>query len=216
MFKKTIIVLGISVLLVSCAGKPYGNYKDNQMIGTVHTVNSESGYVEVDISEWHKRDVRGDVDDYGVSLPIEAADGLVLKHEDGSPAEIDQLRIGQKVLVNPPIRDKDDPYQAEEIVLLEMTFEERFEDLISRRKGQYYTTVMEGNGDDITPEMKEKLMGLVSISPLSFGGEFPKNHVADYEKELEIDQYPVMLVFDHKGLVFKTYDVDELIDFLNL
>lgn len=210
-----LILLSISALLVSCASRPYGHYKNNQMIGTVQSVDPESGSIEVHISEWHKRDVRGGVEDYGVFIPIEEADKLVMSHEDGSSADIDQLKVGQKVLVKPPKRIKDDSYEAKELVLLEMSYEEKYASFLSPSKSRLETTVMGGPGYKLTPEMEEQLMGLITNkNSMGFGGEFTKNHVVDFEKELGIEKYPVMLVFDHKQLLFKTYDIDELAVFL--
>lgn len=36
---------------------PYGHYEDDEMIGNVLDVNTNDMTIEVDISEWEKRDI---------------------------------------------------------------------------------------------------------------------------------------------------------------
>jgi len=182
------------------------------MIGKVQDIQLEDNLLEVDISEWHKRDVRGGVNDYGVSITLPITDELVIKNEDGTLSELSSIKTGQKVLINPPTDDIEGEYKAKEIILLDMTYEEKYDRLLSKNKDNYRTTVFLGN----TPssELESKLMGLVSHSTINFA-DYPENYVVNYEKELDIEKYPVMLVFDTEKLVFKTYDVDELIEFFN-
>ncbi|MCR2807993.1 hypothetical protein [Paenibacillus soyae] len=217
MSKKTalLILLAICMMLAACT-RPYGHYKDDEMVGTISSINAQSRGIEVDISEWTKRDVRGGVNDYGVSILIEQMEDLAIRHEDGSEADFADLKVGQKVLVNPPRRDKQAAYQAEEVILLEMTYEEKYDSLLSPGKSRYETTVMSGKDNELTPEMREQLMGLLTSTNtnMSFGDVFPEHHIVDFEKELGIERYPVMLVFDHKQMLLKTYDVEELAEFL--
>lgn len=116
--KISLTILLISLFLTACGDKPYGHYEDDKMIGIVENVDAEKSQLVVDISEWHKRDVRGPgIDDYGVSIPIEITDDTVIRNNDGKSITIDNLKMGQKVLVNPP-HENNSHYKAKEIVLL--------------------------------------------------------------------------------------------------
>jgi hypothetical protein len=180
------------------------------MIGNIERVELENNVVEVDISEWSKRDIRGNVDDYGVTIPVKITDELMIKKEDGTLSNINSFEIGQKVLINPPKKSDDGiRYQAKEIILLEMSYEEKYKRLLSHQKGRYLTTVFVKEGDSLPAAMEDTLMGLLSKSPINFG-VYQEDYIVDYQQELNIEKFPVILVFDNKGLVFKTYDVDEL------
>ena len=109
------------------------------MIGNIERLELENNLVEVDISEWDKSDVKGNVNDYGVSIFVKEGDSLPSTTED-------------------------------------------------------------------------TLMGLLSKSPINLG-VYQEDFVDDYMQELNIENFPVMLVFDAEGLVNKTYDVDELVAF---
>lgn len=209
------LLLCLLLTLVACSNKPYGQYEDDKMIGNIGRVEPENNLLEVDISEWHKRDVRGNVDDYGVSIPVKITDDLIIKKEDGALSTINSLKIGQKVLLNPP-RGSDEgiTYEAKEIILLEMPYKEKYKRLLSSQKGRYLTTVFINEGDTLSTTIENTLMGLLSKSPINFG-VYQEDYVVDYKQELNIEKFPVMLVFDTKGLVFKTYEVDELAAFFN-
>lgn len=117
--KLTVLLLLLILCLIAACNKPYGHYKDDKMIGTVQRVEPDNNLLEVDISEWDKRDLSGGIPDYGVYITVEITDDLIIKNEDGTLSEIHQLKIGQKVLVNPPMSDEGDDYEAKEIILLE-------------------------------------------------------------------------------------------------
>lgn len=209
----SLIICNFCVVLAGC-GTEYGHYQDNKMIGTVQHVDLDQNVIEVDISEWSKRDIRGGIDDYGVVLSIEKTDQLVMLNEDGTLSDIDQLKLGQKVFINPPKTKNNSNYEAKEVILMEMTFKEKYKSLLSNSKKRYRTTVWETEQYPLQSETREKLMGLLSKSPISFG-TYPGDYVVDFKKELEIERFPVMLVFDHKGLVYKTYDAAELAQFFD-
>ncbi|GBG08301.1 hypothetical protein PAT3040_02880 [Paenibacillus agaridevorans] len=211
MFSMYLLVF-LLLALAACSGKPYGHYKDDEMIGKIGMVDIDNSVIEVDISEWHKRDIRGGIDDYGVYIKIDVTDHLIIKNEDGTLSEIHQLKIGQKVLVNPPKKVDNSDYEAKEIILQAMSYKEKYAQLLSGHKGRYLTTVFVKEGDSLPAATEDTLMGLLSKSPINFG-TYPEDYVVDYKQELNIEKFPVMLVFDNKGLVFKTYDVDELVDF---
>lgn len=213
MLKKLSVFLFLcALILTACEPRPYGHYKDDEMIGKVYSVDLENNMLDVDISEWSKRHLRGDINSYGVSLMVTVTDDLVIKKEDGQQVEIDQVKLGQKVLVNPPKSVRDEHYEAEEVILLEMTYEEKFDQLLSDRNDRYRTTVFVVEGGWIPKVMEAKIRE--SGNPYGIGN-IPENYVVNYEAELDIEKYPVILVFDDKELVLKTYDVEEYVTFFD-
>lgn len=214
MLNKLSMLLFVFTLLVlaACSHKPYGHYKDDQMIGTIGRVEPDNNLLEVDISEWVKRDLRGGINDYGVYIPVDITNDFIIKNEDGTLSDISQLKIGQKVLVNPPKVDENSAYEAKEIIVLKMSYQEKYDQLLSNHKGKYLTTVFHQEGETFPAAVEDRLMGLLSKSSINFGA-YSEDYVVDYQQELNIEQFPVMLVFDDKGLVLKTYDVDELAAF---
>lgn len=117
---KTVFLVLLSLFLLSaCVNKPFGHYEDDKMIGTVQNVEIDMNLLEVNISEWHKRDLTGDIPDYGVFIKINVTDDVVIKKEDKTLSDIYQIQIGQKVLVNPPKKDNDEDYVVKEIILLD-------------------------------------------------------------------------------------------------
>jgi hypothetical protein len=120
--KLSVFLVLLSLFLLSaCVDKPFGHYEADKMIGTVQNVETDKNFLEVDISEWHKRDLTGDIPDYGVSITVNVTDDIVIKEEDGTSSDIYQIQIGQKVLVNPPKKDNDEDYVVKEIILLDQT-----------------------------------------------------------------------------------------------
>ncbi|MCR8656071.1 hypothetical protein [Paenibacillus endoradicis] len=217
MLNKLLFPLLICILLTlaACSNKPYGYYEDDKMIGNIERVERANSLVEVNISEWDKRDMKGNVDAYGVSIPVIITDDLIIKKEDGSLSNINSLKIGQKVLINPPRWiDEGITYEAKEIILLEMSYKEKYKQLLSNKKGSYLTTVFVKEGDSLPLTTEDTLMGLLSKSPINFG-VYQEDFVVDYKQELNIENFPVMLIFDTKGLVLKTYDADEVVAFFN-
>ncbi len=100
---------------------PYGHYEDDKMIGTVLEVNKSENNIVVNISEWEKRDRKGPgINDDGFSYRANLTIETVIKHEDETEASINDIKKGQKVLVNPP-RGDDFGGQPDEIILLEMS-----------------------------------------------------------------------------------------------
>ncbi|WP_054025190.1 hypothetical protein [Bacillus sp. FJAT-28004] len=44
---------------IGCSSKPYGHYRDEQMIGFIDVLNEQEKKIVFDISEWMKRDEPG-------------------------------------------------------------------------------------------------------------------------------------------------------------
>ncbi|GGA60174.1 hypothetical protein [Ornithinibacillus halotolerans] len=195
---------------------PYGHYEDDKMIGEVMETNKEEGIIQVDISEWEKRDHKGpDMTDEGYHYSAMINDGTVFAYEDGTEATMDDLKIDQKILVNPPRGDEFEGI-AEEIILLDMTYEEKYWRLLSRSHG-FNIMVMYHPEEYVPPEMGETMfanvMDILEGTDISAGAgwlPYEEDYIVDFKEELDIEEFPVILVFDTEKLLFKTYDVEEL------
>ncbi|WP_157998051.1 hypothetical protein [Ornithinibacillus scapharcae] len=199
---------------------PYGHYEDDKMIGTVSEVNKSENSIVVDISEWEKRGRKGpDMTDEGYSYTALITDKTLIKHENEKEAFIDDIKKGQKVLVNPP-RGNDFEGQPNQIILLEMSYEEKYARLLSQKDG-INIVIMYTNGTPLPEEMYEPLYDNVTkilegteYSPSASWVLYDENYIVDYKEEMEIKQFPAMLVFNEKELIFKDYSVEGLYEFL--
>ncbi|MFD1030156.1 hypothetical protein [Metaplanococcus flavidus] len=199
---------------------PYGHYEDDKMIGTASSVNKKENIIEIDISEWSKRDWKGPVlTDGGYSYRASFTEDTSIRYEDGTSASIDDIKNGQKVLVNPPANDDNSEAHADEIVLMDMTYEEKYWRLLSHIDG-FNIVVMYEYGDPPPPEMQEPLyentLAILEGTDHDVVGasvEYDANYVVDFKEELDIEQFPVIFVFNQKELLFKGYSADELYAF---
>lgn len=232
-----LISLLIGMLAVSACGKgpvssgdtsshevkeyPYGHYEDDKMIGTASLANKEKNFIEIDISEWKKRDRKGPaITDEGYMYRASFSEDTVITYEDGKAATIDDIKNGQKVLVNPPANDDDSNAHANEIVLLDMSYEEKYRRLLSHIDG-FNIVVMYEYGNPPPPEMLEPLYEeastILSGTNHDIVGayiEYDPNYVIDFKEELEIEQFPVIFVYNQEELLFKSTNVDEVYEFL--
>lgn len=239
MRRKTFLLmfLLIGMLAVSACGKgsenagdassdesgeyPYGHYEDDKMIGTAWAIDKEKNILELDISEWRKRDWKGpDITSEGYAYFADFSDDTSIIYEGGTTASIDDIKKGQKILVNPPANGDDFKGHADEIVLLDMTYEEKYGRLLSHIDG-FNIVVMYEYGNSPPPEMQEPLYEeastILSGTDHDIVGayiEYDPNYVVDFKEELNIEQFPAVLVFDGKGMLFKSNDVEEMFDFL--
>lgn len=199
---------------------PYGHYEDDKMIGTASSVNKTENIIEVDISEWSKRDWKGpDLTSEGYYYNARFTEETSITYEDGAPASIDDIKNGQKVLVNPPANGDTSEAHADEIVLMDMTYEEKYWRLLSHIDG-FNIVVMYEYGNSPPPEMQEPMYEnvlaiLEGTEHDVVGGyvEYDSSFVVDFKEELEIEQFPVIFVYDQTELLFKGYEVEELYDF---
>ncbi|MBM4763749.1 hypothetical protein [Bacillus sp. B15-48] len=202
---------------------PYGHYEDDKMIGSVSEVNNSGSTIVVDISEWEKRDRKGPgMTDEGYSYEAKITDKTVIKYEEDNETSIDDIKKGQKVLVNPPRGDGFEGH-PDEIILIEMTYEEKYSRLLSHTDGMNIV-IMYKDGETLPMEMQETVYE--NVMNILEGTEhrasaawvpYDEKFIVDYQEELDIEQFPAMLVFDGKELIFKGYSVDELYDsFRNL
>ncbi|WP_146137236.1 hypothetical protein [Planomicrobium soli] len=217
------------LLLISACGRsidlneanPHRHYKDDKMIGTVWEIDNDDNSLIIDISEWEKRDRKGaGITDEGYSYMARLSEETRMKYEDGRAASIDDIKKGQKVLVNPPRGNKFEGYPME-LVLLEMSHEEKYSRFLSHIDG-FNIVVMYENGGTVPVEMQDSLYGNVldilegtEHEAVAAWIEYDEDHVIDYKKDLRIEQFPVILVFDPDALLFKTYHADDLYAFFN-
>src|SRR5690554_5440058 len=69
---------------------PYGHYEDDQMIGKAWAVDKEKAILEVDISEWRKRDRKGPgITDEGYGYSAGFSEDTLITYEDGTAASIE-------------------------------------------------------------------------------------------------------------------------------
>lgn len=216
-----------TILFISACGKSagdngeylYGHYEDDKMIGTVWEVMKSEDSIVVDISEWENRDRKGsEMTDEGYTYKANLSDETVFKHEDGTKASLDDIKIGQKVLVNPP-RKNDYEGQPNEIILLEMSYEEKYSRLLSHIDG-FNIVVMYEDGEMLPKEMQESMYGDVlnilegtEYEAVAAWVPYDENYVVDYKEALDIKRMPAVLVFNQEELLIKAYNVDDLYDF---
>ncbi|THE11636.1 hypothetical protein E1I69_14395 [Bacillus timonensis] len=222
-----LVIFLISMLYLSACGKnavgngeySYGHYKDDQMIGTVREVKKSEDSIVVDISEWEKRDSKGPgITTEGYSYTSKINEKTVINDEDGTEVSIDDIKKGQKVLVNPPRGNEFEGY-PKEIILLKMTDEEKYSRLLSHVDG-FNIVVMYQMGEKLPDEMKEQMYGeILNIletkeqEAAAAWMEYDEDYVVDYKEELGIETFPAILVFKKEELVYKTYNVEEIYDF---
>lgn len=198
---------------------PYGHYEDDKMIGDVMEINESERIVVVDISEWEKRDRKGpDMTEEGYDYIAKLTDETVFAYEDGKEASLDDLKKGQKVLVNPPRGDSFEG-EATEITLLEMTYEETYWRLLAPSKG-FSIVVMYQPGEIVPSELQEpmyeEVMSILEGTEHSAGSgtvPYDKDYIVDFKEELAIERFPVILIFNTEELVYKAYDVEEVYAF---
>ncbi|QHJ69140.1 hypothetical protein [Planococcus halotolerans] len=196
-------------------------YEDDKMIGTSGPPDKENKILEVGISEWEKRHDGPTTTGQGISYHASYDDKTAVRNEDGTEASLDDIKFGQKVQINPPRGDSFEGY-AEEIIILDMTYEEKYEQLLAHNDG-IRIVIMYEYGERLPEEMKdaeplfEEANNILENTGKQVGAswhEYDKDFVADFKEELEIEQFPAVLVFDRKGMLFKSNDVEEMFDFL--
>ncbi|WP_101843529.1 hypothetical protein [Halobacillus sp. Marseille-P3879] len=215
---KIVILFTLSGLLVACSHNhnneaketPYAHYEDDEMVGTVSKIDKDNNLLEVDISEWEKRDRSGPdaATDEGYSYEAVYSEQTEIRKEDGVSVNINDLNLGQKILVNPPRDDKEFNGETEEIVLLEMSDEEKYSEVLSHRGDKFDVVVIYNR--TIPDELDESLLEDLDSSPVGSWIKYEKNYVVDYKDEFEIENFPVLLVFNDEKMVYKTYDAADL------
>ncbi|TAA71711.1 hypothetical protein [Planococcus salinarum] len=200
---------------------PYGHYEDDKMIGKVWAVHDTENVIELDISEWKKRDLKGPgMEDIGYVFNATYSEETSFTYEDGTEASIEEVKSGHKLLINPPARGDDFEGHADEVVLLEMTYKEKYGRLLSHIDG-YNIVVMYEPGNPPPPEMQDSLFEEVGKivegtehDVVASWIEYDPNFVVNYKEELDIEQFPVIFVYNQEELLLKAYEVEKVYDFL--
>lgn len=212
----------ISVLiLASCSEKTENNsskenvvFQDDKMIGFVETVNVEMKYIIMDINDWMYRDIPKDAAvATNYTLKVKIDNNTVLLREDGSKAEFQTLKDGQKILVKPPT-EKEGNVIATEIVLLELTYNDKFKHFLSKHPNNY-RIVMIYDKDNPLPYEFESMIRKINQDTTANFHEYKEDYAVDYKKEFDIKNFPVILIFDTEKLLYKTYDEEEALGFFN-
>lgn len=80
-------------------------------------------------------------------------------------------------------------------------------ELVPDEEGKY---LLHSIGDEITREqLDEENIHIYGVNNRSSFNDFNENY-----PELELDDSPAYILFDESGLIFKTYDYDELIQYI--
>ncbi|MFC4779182.1 hypothetical protein ACFO9Q_20510 [Paenibacillus sp. GCM10023252] len=212
--KKTVVMMLSLVLLIvtGCANKPYGHYKDNEMIGFVESVDVDEQTINFDISEWTKRDISGpNMNDWGAGYTAKLTKSTIVEDESGNPVNWQELKSGQKVQIIPPKTSNDTP---KKLLVLEMSKHELYKraGLLANNKGTFRTTVIDVPGG--SNKLSNTVLGMKLEGGVNVGGSYDSNQVLDVKKEFEVESLPVILVFDTDKLVLKTERLEEFKKFM--
>lgn len=188
------------------------------MVGIVREVLPNENKLRVDISKWEKRDTNN-TEDIGYEYMTTITNDTNIHHEDGTKTTLEQIKLGQEVVVHPP-RGNDFEGTANEVILKNMSYNETFHRLFSRYEDRLNISVIYNPEQRLSEKWRNSIISQFedqNISPSPTIGWIPyeENHVAAYKKEFNIENFPVALVFNTEELVFQTDQVNELIDFLS-
>ncbi len=194
-------------------------YEDDKMIGTTGPPDKENKILGVDISAWEKRHDGPVTTDEGIGYSAIYDEETIVRNEDGTDASLDDIKFGQKVQINPPREDSFEGY-AEEIILLDMSYEEKYDQLLAHSDG-IRVVVMYDYGEKLPYEMQEPLFekanNILEKTGIQVGAswhEYNKDFVVDFKEELDIEQLPVILIYDREELLFKSDNLDEVYAYL--
>ena len=209
--RQGIFLIAIALFFFSACNSenPYRHYKDNEMIGNVLEIQDEKTIL-IDISEWEKRGWMSSYNtDEGYFYTVKITDETDIMFKDGTNATMEDVKTGQKVLVNPPKR-KEFEGSPKELILLDMTFEEKYAGLLP--SDGYRIVVMQQKGGIMSVEEEVSILDMLSLKPKINASwmEYDKDYIVDFQKELDIKEFPALLVFDEEGLIFQTSHIEEL------
>ncbi|MDG5788519.1 hypothetical protein QA612_13615 [Evansella sp. AB-P1] len=212
MYKK-IVILFITILSFSIVAGCLGNeenegFSDDKMIGSVIDVKHEEEIVMVNTSEWEYRDVESNDEGELYLYYAELSADSLIKKEDGSNVSLQNIKVGQKVLIHPPRIDKFEGH-AEEIILLDMTYEEKYEEVLSHLKDILNIVVIHEKGQSLSNEIITVGMDIEQLTAGSFI-EYSEDYVVDYKEAFDLESLPVILVSNSEEVLLKTTDVEEV------
>ncbi|MDQ8734391.1 hypothetical protein [Paenibacillus sp. LHD-38] len=213
-----ILLLTAEMLLTACSNKPYGHYRDDQMIGFIDTLNEQEQIVGFNISEWSKRDEPGpDIADWGAGYEARVLPSTKITNEAGEKLSWEDLKQGQKVQINPSKTEKKTE-TPDELIILTMPNEELLAraGLLASKNGSYKTTVVyeKGKPQPYPVEEIEKDASIVLNGGYGWMEHNP-GYVMDVKKAFSLEALPVFLVFDTEKLVLKTERLEEAAAFIS-
>ncbi|WP_028608785.1 hypothetical protein [Paenibacillus harenae] len=213
-----LMVVSVCSIFSACSGKPYGQYRDDQMIGFVSSLDEAEQTVTFDVSEWMKRDEPGPaIEDWGAEYTAQVLPGTKLTNEAGAQLKWDDLKLGQKVEIKQP-KDKDLANAPDELILLTMGNEEVLKRLgmLARAEGSYRTIIMYEQGTELPYDSDYFEREAPSVFQGGLGWvEYNPDYVLDLKKALDIGALPVFLVFDNEKLVVKTVRLENVVAFMD-
>lgn len=202
------------LIATACSNKDdqhANGYKDDEMIGNVSSVKADENRITVDISEWVKRDAGPVTTDEGYGISPQVTDKTVIEDENGNSVSLREIKEGQKVLINPP-EGAGFKGKAEEIILLDMSNEEKYAGILSHLNDKLNIVIMYEEGEPPAFDL-EDIFSEISEDTVGRSMPYPENYVVDYKEELGIETFPVIMVFNDKELLFKGYHPEEIIHF---
>lgn len=213
-----ILLLTAGMLLAACSNKPYGHYRDDQMIGFIDTLNNQEQTVGFNISEWAKRDEPGPaIADWGASYEARVLPGTKITNEAGEKLGWEDLRHGQKVQINPPTTEKITE-TPDELIILSMSNEELLAraGLLASQKGKYKTTVVHDKDMSQPYPLEEIEKDARNVLNGGYGWmAYNPSYVMDVKKAFRLETLPIFLVFDTEKLVLKTERLEEVTAFIS-
>lgn len=215
-----VLLLFNVLVLSSCSEKVKktennDEYQDDKMLGFVEKIYSDKDLIVVNINDWFHRDIPKNEDTViasNIISEVKTNNNTVIRYENGTKADFETLKIGQKVLVTPPISQKNNVL-AMEIVLLDLTYHEKLRDFLSNDTNKLRVSIIQDAENPLSYD-SEGMSDLISQEPTLNFHVYQKDFVVDYKKEFDIEKLPVILVFDTEKLLFKTYNVKEATDFI--
>ncbi|HHW36174.1 MAG TPA: hypothetical protein GXX18_02575 [Bacillales bacterium] len=216
-----VLLLFSMLFLYSCSEKVKKDennveYQDDKMLGFVEKIYSEKDLIVVNINEWYHRDIPKDEDTViasNIITEVKTNDNTVFRYENGTKAVFETLKIGQKVLVTPPISQKKKNVLAMEIVLLDLSYHEKLRDFLSNDTNKLRVSIIQDAENPLSYD-SEGMSDLISQEPTLNFHDYQKDFVVDYKKEFDIEKLPVILIFDTEKLLFKTYNLKDATDFI--
>lgn len=185
------------------------------MVGTVDGVRTEKNELLLNVSDWMIEE-KGKQPFVGYSYLAQVTENTVIQMENGKKVRLDQIQKGQrvKVLVRKGEKEKG---TVKKITLLKMSRKEKLGFLLPP-EGSFNLVVMytgskdPGNefgnlGRKLDKPARDEIQSII-YRPYEASG------VMDFKKAFTIRKFPAVLVFDQKGLVFKTYSFEKLHVFL--
>ncbi|MFJ5624624.1 hypothetical protein ACIQD3_18270 [Peribacillus loiseleuriae] len=224
--KKLIIGVLITLVLLSGCGivqKKYSNSTNTQatnislsedtMTGHLLNIDTKKREISLDISKWGNRG-KTEVDDVMHSKIITYNENTVFQNEHGSDVHLKDFKKGEKLAVletsDTTSSSNGTVSNANYIIQMTMSKEEKLDRFLAKGDNLHTVVLYE---EGTTPPYDE--MDFEKHAPESFSGgiswvRYVEGLAVDYKEELGIEKLPLVMVFDRKGMVFKTASIKQL------